>query len=293
MSVKVSPSSPECQELRLKLKTLGQQMQQIAVHGAGLSPWEAVVLVKAIDEVYFSDPELKGLSTGQMKYSCVAASEGAGKPLKDCSMATVRLTMIDPEDRVDLPSDGKLASVHRRRRKLTRITEEAREQGGYLSQEDLGALLSADVRTIRRDIRGLREENGIVVPTRGQQKDIGPGVTHRGQAIRHWLEGKEPVEVARAINHSIGSVENYLEKFKRVAYLRGKHFDDYQIALTVGISVSSAKTFVAIYEESKSRPFFASRMAEIDLVGEQHYLAADEKKDSASSSSSSSAGRKR
>jgi len=109
MSVKVPSSSPECQELRLRLKTLGQQMQQVAVHGAGLSPWEAVVLVKAIDEVYFSDPELKALSTGQMKYSCVAASEGAGKPLKDCSMATVRLTLLDPEDRIDLPSDGKLA----------------------------------------------------------------------------------------------------------------------------------------------------------------------------------------
>ena len=291
MSVKVSPSSPECQERRLKLKTLGQQMQQVAVHGAGLSPWEADVLVGEITRVYFSDPELRGLSTGQMKYSCVSASEGAGKPLADCSMTTVLLTMVDPEDRLDLPSNGKLASVHRRRRKLVRIAEEAREQGGLLSQEDLAALLTADVRTIRRDVRDLRSEDGIVVPTRGQQKDIGPGVTHRGQAVRHWLEGKEPVEVARAINHSIGSVENYLEKFKRVAYLRGKGFDDFQIALAVGISVAAAKTYSAIYGESKGRPFFASRMAEIDLVGEQHYLAADEKKDSASRSSSSSAGR--
>src|SRR5690606_23194579 len=142
--------------------------------------------------------------------------------------------------------------------------------------EDLAQLLMSDVRTIRTDVQALREQ-GIVVATRGQQKDIGPGVSHRGLAIRHWLEGKEPVEVARAINHSIKAVENYLEKFKRVAYLRGKSFDDFQIALTVGISLAAVKTFVGIYHEFSTKSFFASRLAEIDLVGEQSYLALDEK----------------
>lgn len=292
MSIKVSSSCAESQNRRLKIKTLGQRMKRVAVEGAGLSPWEAGVLVEAIDEVYFSDPDLKELSTGQMKYSCVSASEGPGKPLDRCSMSTVLLTMIDPEDRRDLPSDGKQASVHRRQRKIMRLTEEAREQGGLLTQEDLAAVLDSDVRTIRRDIHDLRD-NGIVVATRGQQKDIGPGVSHRGLAIRHWLEGREPVEVARAINHSIAAVESYLEKFKRVAYLRSKSFDDYQIALTVGMSVASVRTFVEIYSESKDLPFFRSRLAEIELVGEQHYMAEDEKKDSALSNGSRSGGTRR
>jgi len=267
-------------------------MKRVAVDGAGLSPWEAQVPVEAIDEVCFSDPDLREMSTGQMKYSCVSATEGPGKPLDKCSMCTVLLTMIDPEDRKGLPSDGKQASVQRRRRKIMRVTEEAREQGGLLTQEDLAALLDSDVRTIRRDIRQLRED-GVVVATRGQQKDIGPGVSHRGLAIRHWLEGKEPVEVAQAINHSIGAVESYLEKFKRVAYLRARSFDDFQIALTVGMSVAAVRTFVEIYHESKNRSFFRSRLAEIELVGERHYAAEDEKKDSASSNASSSGGTSR
>ncbi len=216
MSVKVASSSRESQEFRLRIKSLGQRMKRVAVEGAGLSPWEAEVLVESIHEVYFSDPGLRELSTGQMKYSCVSAGEGPGKPLDKCAMSTVVLTLVDPEDRMGLPSDGKQASVHRRRRKIVRLTEEAREQGGLLTQEDLAELLNADVRTIRRDICDLRAQ-GIVAATRGQQKDIGPGVSHRGLAVRHWLEGKEPIEVARAINHSIGAVENYLEKFKRVA----------------------------------------------------------------------------
>lgn len=292
MSVKVAPSSPECQSRRLKIKNLGQRMKRVAVEGAGLSPWEAEVLVGSIDEVYFSDPDLKELACGQMRYSCVSASEGPGKPLSACSMVTVTLTMIDPEDRQELPKEGKQASVRLRQRKIQRLTEEAREQGGLLTQEDLAALLSTDVRTIRRDVGALRGDD-VVVATRGQQKDIGPGVSHRGVAIRKWLEGKEPVEVARAINHSIGAVENYLEKFKRVVFLRRKGFDDYQTALTIGMSLPAVKTFVGIYNESKNLPFFASRLGEIELVGEQCYFAVDEKKDSALSSGFRNGGTRR
>jgi hypothetical protein len=291
MGVKLSSSDGESQSRRLKIKNLSQRMSRVAVEGAGLSPWEAEVLVESIEEVYFSDPDLRGLSCGQTRYSCVSASEGAGKPLAECAMATVTLTLIAPDDRDGLPPDGKLASVHRRRRKLVRMTEEAREQGGLLTQEDLAELLSSDVRTIRRDIRDLRA-TGVVAATRGQQKDIGPGVSHRGQAIRKWLEGMEPVAVARAINHSVGAVENYLEKFKRVAYLRGKGFDDLQVAMTVGISVAAAKTFVSIWDGFKGLSFSASRMAEMEAVGHQAYLAADEKKGSAPSSASTKEGRR-
>jgi hypothetical protein len=291
MGVKLSSSDGESQSRRLKIKNLSQRMSRVAVEGAGLSPWEAEVLVESIEEVYFSDPDLRGLSCGQTRYSCVSSSEGAGKPLAECAMATVTLTLIAPEDRDGLPPDGKLASVHRRRRKLVRMTEEAREQGGLLTQEDLAELLGSDVRTIRRDIRDLRA-TGVVAATRGQQKDIGPGVSHRGQAIRKWLEGMEPVAVARAINHSVGAVENYLEKFKRVAYLRGKGFDDLQVAMTVGISVAAAKTFVSIWDEFKGLSFSASRMAEMEAVGHQAYLAADEKKGSAPSSASTKEGRR-
>jgi DNA-binding transcriptional regulator YhcF (GntR family) len=191
------------------------------------------------------------------------------------------LTLFSPEDDRELPVDDKQASVWRRQRKLMRVTEEAREQDGLLSQEDLARILMCDVRTIRRDIKELHK-TGIIVATRGQQKDIGPGVTHRALAIRLWLEGVEPVAIARQIKHSIGAVENYLEKFKRVSYLRRRHFDDYQIALTIGISVRAAKTFVAIHHEFQNRSFFKSRMDEIELTSSSHYLAEDEKKDSTS-----------
>jgi hypothetical protein len=268
----------EAQEERLKIKTLSQQMKNLAVKGAGISPWESQVLIDIIEEVYFNDPELRQARHGQLKYSCVSAAEPAGKPISDCQMESVTLTMFDKEDDNEL-SWGQGASIEKRHRRLLRISEEAREQNGLLSQEDLAKILTCDVRTIRRDIAELRIKK-IVVPTRGTVKDIGPGVSHRALAIRLWLEGKEPSEIARHIKHSLKAVENYLEKFKRVAYLRLKSFTEFEISRTIGISLTATTTFLEIFKEFKTKAFFKSRMSEIEIVGALHYQAQDEKKDS-------------
>jgi hypothetical protein len=138
----------------------------------------------------------------------------------------------------------------------------------------------SDVRTIRRDIAELKTI-GITVPTRGTVKDIGPGVTHKEIAIRLWLEGKEPTEVAKHIHHSLKATENYLEKFKRVAYLSGnKGFTEFEISRTVGISIVASKTFLGIYAEYKHHALFSMRMTEIELSGKAYNLAEGEKKDS-------------
>lgn len=268
----------EAQEQRLKIKTISQQMKNLAVAGIGISPWEAQVLIDTIEEVYFNDPELRQSRHGQLKYSCVSAAEPPGKPITDCQMVTVTLTMFDDEDEQELSRVEKDASIEKRRRRLLRISEEASEQAGLLTQEDFAKILTCDVRTIRRDIAELRKMN-IVVPTRGTVKDIGPGVSHRALAIRLWLEGKEPSEVASHIKHSLKATENYLEKFKRVTYLRRKSFTEFEISRTIGISVSATKTFLDIYTEFKDKAFFKSRMNEIELVGALHYQARDEKKE--------------
>ena len=95
-----------------------------------------------------------------MKYSCVSITKPPGKPIKDCQMVTVTLTILHDED----TTKDKDASIETRWRRLLRICDEAREQGGLLSHEDLSKLLMSDVRTIRRDIAELKTV-GITVPT--------------------------------------------------------------------------------------------------------------------------------
>ena len=280
--LKCSTSSVEAQTSRVEIKSQLQQLQIAAEHGAGLSPWEASALVGIVDETFFQSSEAVSYRSGQLKYSCVKVSEPAGKPLEQCGMVTVRLTLFDREDHRDLPDDACRRSTDMRRRRLMRICEEAKEQGGLLSQEDLGELLMCDVRTVRRDVAELKR-TGIVVPTRGTVKDIGPGVTHKAMAIRLWLEGKEPTEVAQHIHHSLKATEAYLEKFKRVAYLVEKGFTLHEVARVVGISTAATGTFRDIHAEFRNRPFYKYRREEIHICGHEFWQAEGEKKSSRSS----------
>ena len=266
----------EDQARRLELKTQDQRLKVLAVQGTGMSAWEADVLVGVTREVYFAEPGVGPLRTGQMRYECLATGEGPGKPIRECRMVTVVLTLIEPKEDLTLWHQQGLAA--RRKSLIQRLTEEAREQGGLLSQEDLALLLLCDVRTIRRDTKELREEQEIFVATRGQIQDIGPGVSHKGVAIAHWLAGLEQVEVARRINHTLHAVERYVHTFCRVVFLTRKGFHPHQIALTAGISGGGVKTFLDIYEAHRKKPEYARRFEEIDMIGATHYEAEDLKK---------------
>jgi len=277
---KRSTSSREAQAQRMAMKRQGARMLTEAMVGTGLSKWEAEALVNCIEEVYFADPELAPVRDGQMRHSCVRSDEGAGKPLALCRKVSVTLTLLHPEDKKELHGcfDKGGLSAEVRQRRLTRIVEQAREQGGLLTQEDLAEILMCDPRTIRRDICDLKQR-GFVLPTRGQQQDIGPGVTHRALAVSRWIEGHEPTQIAGLIRHSVASVENYLEKFKRVAWLsREKGFELFEIAMTVGMSVVSVQLYLDLCAEYEDTAEFALRMNDIHAVGQAFYFAQDEKK---------------
>lgn len=259
------------QARRLAAKTQDQRMINEVVTGTGMSPWEAQVVVEVVREVYFTTPGTAPLRHGQLLYTCVAVSAGAGVALKECAMTGVTLSLIDSGD--DQIADAEQLRRHR----LGRLCEEARDQGGLLTQEDLAQLLCCHARTIRRDISALKKL-GIHIPTRGQQKDIGPTLTHKGVAIRHWLEGKEPQEVARAINHSLRAVERYLQHFARTVYCIGKSFSALQTAFTLGISNASVRNYLDIYREFKDHEGFKLRVAELHAIGEAHHESGDAKK---------------
>ena len=257
------------QARRLRIKTQEQRLATLAVEGAGLSPWEAGELVEIVKEVFFAEPQDNPLRSGQMFYECAEASEGAGKPLRECRLARVALTIHDPED---IEVSNRLGADGLRRHCILRLTEEAREQEGLLTQEDLARLLHCDVRTIRRDVAAFREK-GIVVATRGTLKDIGPGVSHRGVAIGHWINGDDTPEVARKINHSLAAVERYIDTFARVVFLEQKQFDCFATALTMRISVAGTKTYLGILEEHRLRPEFKRRLQELEVIGGRFFEA--------------------
>ena len=277
--VSISPTLSD-QDRRIRFKNQDQLMIVRAMEGAGLSRWEAGVLPDLVKELYFGHPTDRPLRTGQMRYECVAEGEGAGKPIHQCRMATVVLSLVDHDE--DRPIQAGEGPEGLRRARILRLTAEAREQGGLLSQEDLSVLLACDVRTVRRACADIRAKTGAAVPTRGTVEDIGPGVTHKAIAVRHWMAGKEPLAVAQAICHTLRSTERYLQTFMRVVYLHRKQFSPTEIALTVGISTAAVATYLDLYREYVPKPEFQRRWTEIDLVGATHFAATDAKKGASS-----------
>jgi hypothetical protein len=123
-------------DLRLTLKTQDQTLMRQAMEGAGLTRWEAEVLPRVVEEIYFHGGLNRPWKDGQIRYQCVDITAGAGRMLSTCPLVPTALTVIDvKKDREVLREHGAVAL---RRSKLVRIAEEAREQGGVLTQEDLG-----------------------------------------------------------------------------------------------------------------------------------------------------------
>ena len=248
---------------RLDAKTLDSMFCRRIEEGANCSPFVSHAILTTVKEVFpigLDDPEHQ-LGLGQIKLLVVAATEPAGKPLDQCQKVTVLLTLdAGPEDfqvRLAQGVDGL------RRGRILRVTAEAREQGGLLSYEDLAfRLFNCGLRTIVRDVQTLRRRD-VAVPTRGQQQDIGPGQTHRVQAVRLSIQGLEPGEIARRLYHTIGCIENYVTTFARVVFLANKGYSDDEIAFVMRRSSPLVAAYRKLYGEYQAKPAARRRLGEI------------------------------
>ena len=146
---------------------------------------------------------------GQIVLHAASASEPPGKRISEIKTVPIHLTFHDRTDIRVLSEEGTSAL---RKHKVIRMANEALDQGGLLTQEDLAVLLCSSRRTIRRDIKELKVQ-GIEVPTRGTLQDIGPGVTHKSKVVKMWLEGYEYTDIERKTGHSGFSVQRYLSGF--------------------------------------------------------------------------------
>lgn len=277
----------ELMQARFDIKTCETMLANIIKDGTSCSPFESYVIVDKAKEVFCIGEHFEGrvLEAGQIVWHAVSFSEPPGKPLKKSQMKRIILTYIDQKADMEVYREYGLGA--RREVQILRMTTEAMEQGALLTQEDLAHILGSDVKTIRSDIRRIREE-GVIVPTRGQQKDIGPGITHREKAhrekaIRLFLEGKEPLEIGRSIKHSLKSVERYIETFCRVVYCH-KHLGEMlpssilQTAFIVGVSTSLVNRYLDLKREYSTKDEYKGCLGLIESRGKVYFDASDLKK---------------
>ncbi|MHA2054787.1 MAG: DUF1670 domain-containing protein [Candidatus Hodarchaeales archaeon] len=242
-------------EDRLKIKTLDNIFFTIIKDGTNCSAFEAKTILENARRIYRLDNNLedKGLSPGQLKVIGIDAKEPAGKPLSDCEKkeATVTLDAGSEDHNVRFSEywskEQGVAAL--RRFRLARIAQEACDQGVLLTQEDLAfRYLNCSVSTIRRDVRLFRKL-GIAIPTRGQQKDIGRGTTHRVEAVKRFILGKPVTLICREIFHSPTSVERYITTFSRVIFLLKRGFSPEDISFAIKVSLRLVEDYIRLINE--------------------------------------------
>lgn len=233
---------------RLKQKQLDTQFINSLKQGMNCSEFEAKAIMNCVYETYqpFFD-NASAMRPGQVLFEAVSVENGPQIKLSDCKMVSVILTLDAGEE--DLETRQHKGVIGLRRKRFQRIVNEAFQQGGLLTIEDIAnRLLNCGEKTLVRDLAVLREQN-IILPLRSTVMDMGRSVTHRSLIVKEWLLGREYSEIARKTNHSVDAVANYIDKFKRVVCLARDNHELKTIAFLVKLSLPLTEEYYRLYRD--------------------------------------------
>lgn len=195
------------------------------------------------------------LEDGEEFFTAIDISEPAGKPLKQCKTRRIRLTVRcrnDLEIRAREGVKGYYANA------ISRLCWQALEQRTLLTQEDLAFLLNTSRATIKRILKELKRQ-GEYIPTRGNYHDIGPGLSHKYQAVRLYIKGMEPTDISARLGHSLGAIERYIEDFSLVVAASMEDYNAFAISRFTRISEKVVREYLVLYDrfalDPPLRPF--------------------------------------
>ena len=148
-----------------------------------------------------------------------------------------------------------------RRVRILRLVDEALDQRGEPTQEDLAKALGVSARTIRSDIAALEAE-GYRVTTRGHLRGVGRGQSHKVLIVELYLKRYTYTEIMRRTRHSPAAIKRYIQTFGRFVMLTRKGLNVREIAYVVGISERLTQEYLDLYQRYNI-PEYQERLAEI------------------------------
>jgi len=207
------------------------------------------------------------LREGQIEVTVIGIEERSGKVIEKMEKKKVRLAIDNGIEDIEILKEYGRISL--RQIKIERITDEAIEQAGVLSQEDLSKYLGCTVRTIQRDINAIKKK-GIEVVTRGYLHNIGRGQTHKVKIIGMYLDGKTYSEIKLTARHSSGAIKRYLESFTKVLMAQSKGiYERKEISAVTGISEGLVKQYLELIRQSKKDKTRSENLK--DLINRNSY----------------------
>lgn len=276
--IETTESRNKALEQRIYFRSAVNSFKQIITSGTNCSPFEASVISDKAQQVFHlgEHTEYSKLQPGQIVWRAISSEEPPGKELRFCVYKQIYLTVHSlEEDRAVMSSHGRSA---KRGQQILRMSSEACDQGTYLTQEDLAEILDCDVKTIRDDIKRYQNKHGILVPTRGNKKDIGRGITHREKAVELFIQGKDALSISRDMKHSLKAVERYIQTFCRVIYCQSEIQNSLKTAMVVGVSVALVNKYFALKNKYMKTKAYRERLQEIEEVGSKFWEYQDSKK---------------
>lgn len=261
-------------EDRLALKTPEASFFHILHKEFNFSPREAREVVNVAHEMLGLDRPKGQVRPGQIRLVVASLAAPFGPPLSETERIEVTLTVDAGSEETEVRLREGREGV--RRGRILRLTDEALEQGGVLTQEDLSRALQVSRRTIERDIARLKEE-GHLIQTRGQIKGVGRGQTHKVRIIQLWLNREGYDQIARWVHHSPQSIKRYVSLFLRVITLHGQGMALTEIAFLVGASAKLVSDYLWVYEQAQGQPHQLDKLA--DEIKRVNGLKRGEKKE--------------
>lgn len=185
------------------------------------------------------------LPDGTVWYTAIDIDEPVGKPLKDCRKKRIKLTLHSIED-LEIEETHGLAGL--RYEKVRRLCWEAYNQGVLLTQEDLARLLTISVSGVKK-IVAHHKRDGNILPTRGNYHDIGPGISHKSEAVRMFLQGMTLSDISWRIHHCLYSVERYIRDFCVVFMAHCEGYTPQRISHMTRLSVKLIKEYITLFDK--------------------------------------------
>jgi DNA-binding Lrp family transcriptional regulator len=196
---------------------------------------------------------------GQVRLVVASLQAPFGSPLAKTDKVEVTLTVDAGAEDMEVKERDGLEGL--RRGRILRLTAEALEQGGLLTQEDLARALGVDARTIRRDVQALKSA-GHLVHTRGKVKGVGRGQTHKVRIIELWLDREGYEKIAKWMYHSPQSIKRYVSTFLRMVVLQRQDTPVEEIAFLTRSSVRLVQDYLAVYEAALATPHRLEKLEE-------------------------------
>jgi len=213
------------------------------------------VLVQSITEMVSSfHPETSRMKQGQVLWTTVDRDEKCsyGKSMRNTRLTQVVLDLVRSQDAAERAEGRWLRDI--KKEAVARIFNQSYQQGGCMTNAEVGILLKISNMTVGKYIKEWEAENNVLLPRRGTIHDMGLTLTHKREIIyKLFLEGKSVEDVSRETNHSHEAINRYITAFKQVLLCRRKSLSELEASFAVKMSKGLVREYWNLIDEMKSK----------------------------------------